>query len=120
MQLAGAAQSLPEHMKNFYPDLGMLGKHYLLHELAFNGMLKPGHGPRQYTVATSMEPQIHSLLIDGLSGWQTHSKEKLQGQMNGNEQSQNLSLTVKKYPVGGVSESIHDWQKIDYTRTMRI
>ena len=64
LQERGGAD-LPENMKCFYPDLDMVGRHFLVQEYDLNRM--SAQGPlRQYTVASTMQPTLYSLLVQGL------------------------------------------------------
>mmetsp|Transcript_14914 Transcript_14914/g.20214 ORF Transcript_14914/g.20214 Transcript_14914/m.20214 type:complete len:100 (+) Transcript_14914:944-1243(+) len=92
-------------MKNFYPDLKMLGKHYLLR--AVDSDLNQQGSARQYTVASTMEPSLYNSLVKGLTQADASSQDEILGALTQNQASAELSLTIKSYQVGGLSQAIH-------------
>ena len=51
-------------MRLFYPDLEMIGKHYLVQEQDNDGHLVGS--ARQYTVSNTMQPDLYSALTNAL------------------------------------------------------
>lgn len=51
-------------MRLFYPDLEMIGKHYLVQEQDNDGHLVGS--ARQYTVSNTMQPDLYSTLTNAL------------------------------------------------------
>jgi len=95
LQVHGQApHQLPGRVKNFYPDLAMVGKHFLVQEQAIDGTLLGS--ARQYTVATTMEPALYKLLTDALNN-DGVSKDAIVERIENNRSSNELSLTLKNY-----------------------
>ena len=74
------SQKLPSKMQNFYPDLDMVGKHYLIQQQDSEGSLIGN--ARQYTVATTMQPDIYSLLTSSLKDPANFQKDSLIDRIN--------------------------------------
>ena len=84
---------LPSQMKGFYPDLSTVGKHYLVQQVTEAGKFL-GQA-RQYTVASTMEPEIYTETINSLN---SGSSDKLRQTIKSKQGI--INLTVKNYKTG--------------------
>ena len=88
-----------------------MGKHYLVQEQESSGEFRSLGHPRQYTVATVMEPDLYGLLIDALNEGDSNRQEALKqlmvtqinNSLSGATNDRSISLTIKNYKVGGLS-----------------
>ena len=94
---------LINNIKLFYPEVSMLGKHYLVQKVDKSRNLVGN--ARQYTVANCMRPQVYEAYVSALKKQEVDTSPIL-----GKTDNCHITLTIKKYDNngrGGLSMSIN-------------
>jgi len=93
-------------IKSYYPDLGMLGKHFLLCDNSFRHKNKIVH--RHYTIANCMRKDFYEAISKAVEDQSESNKEAVKIILNSDDKS-DLSLTIKNYNVmKGLATRISD------------
>ncbi|CDW73069.1 cytochrome b5-like heme steroid binding domain containing protein [Stylonychia lemnae] len=93
-------------VQGYYSDLKMIGRHYLVSSL-FTPKKK-----RQYTICNCLSPNVYDQYLRLIKEFESHHKIKsdfktqIDQSFFQSQQSNEISLTVKTYYVGGVSEDL--------------
>ena len=89
----------------FYPDLDTVGRHYLVQEQDAQGY--PTGNARQYTVATTMEPQLYAAYTSAFSNPASGTESLKKAIQASKDKTDEITLCIKNYHVGGLSNAIH-------------
>ena len=90
---------LVESIKLFYPEVSMLGKHYLVQQASSDGVFG---NARHYTVSNCMRPDVYNAYVEALKDQNADTSA-----ITSNPKDCDLTLTIKEYrDANGLSASI--------------
>ena len=91
-----SSEAVVAGIKSYYPDLGMLGKHFLLCDSTFRHKSKIIH--RHYTIANCMRKEFYDAILIAVQGHPKSNTKAVKNLLNSDDKS-DLSLTIKNYNI---------------------